>query len=67
MNETPADFIEFVEKSRNNTEKRPLRDHLAEEIIRQVVHGEREITDIATETKTGDVYVRFSFKKEETK
>lgn len=64
MNYQTEEFLKFVQQSQENKEPRPLRDHLKEELLRQLVNGEREITDMATNWKTGDVFARFSFKKE---
>lgn len=64
MNELQKELLDFVTKCENNTTTRPLKDHLLEEIIRQLVRGEREIGDMATNHKNGDVFVRFCFTKE---
>ena len=58
------EFLEYVRKSAENKEPRPLREHLAEELLRQIVRKEREITDLVTNHKNGDVYARFSFTEE---
>lgn len=59
--ELQQELIDFISKCEKNTEARPLKEHLTEELLRQIMHGEREIGDMATNPKTGDVFVRFSF------
>ncbi len=65
MNHRTEEFIQFVKRSQEDKTKRPLKEHLAEELLHQLVNGDREITDMATNPKTGDVFARFSFTKEE--
>lgn len=65
MNYRTEEFIQFIKRSQENKTNRPLKEHLAEELLRQLVSGDREITDMATDPMTGDVFARFSFTKEE--
>lgn len=57
------DLIDFVKKSEADKTPRPLKAHLVEEILKQIVNGEREITGLATNHESGDVFVKFSFTK----
>ncbi|WP_306568965.1 hypothetical protein [Faecalispora jeddahensis] len=59
-------LLEFIADCENNAGRKPLRVHLTAELFQQVLDGQREIGDIATDHKTGDVYVRFCFTKEAT-
>ena len=61
MTDLQKELIEFVSACEKDKSPRPLKRHLVEGIIEQIVRGEREIGDIATNSKTGDVFVRFCF------
>lgn len=62
--ELQNELLEFVTRSKADKTVRPLKAHLVEELLKQMVEGEREITGLVTNHKTGDVFVRFSFTKE---
>jgi hypothetical protein len=62
--ELQKELIEFVKTSQSDKTPRPLKVHLVEELIKQLVNGEREITGLITNHKTGDVFVKFSFSAE---
>lgn len=57
------EFMTKFEEETKNGEKKPLKDHLVYELFRQLVNGDREISALATSEKTGEVFVRFSFKE----
>lgn len=57
-------LIKFVEDSKNNKEQRPLKVHLAESLLEDIVKGDREITGLVSDCGNGDVFVRFSFTEE---
>ncbi len=57
-------LLEFIAGCQNNAERRPLRVHLTAELFQQVMDGKREIGDIATDQRNGDVYIRFCLTKE---
>ncbi len=59
--ELQNELLEFVKKEENNTNPKPLKIVLVAELLRQIARNEREITGMATNQKTGDVFVRFSF------
>ena len=63
MTDLQKELIDFVTDCENNKTPRPLKEHLTKELLRQIVHGEREIGDIATNDDSGDVFVRFCFTK----
>ena len=54
------ELLEFVENEKDKSPK-PLRDVFLCELLRQMVNNERMISGLATNQKTGDVFVRFSF------
>ena len=58
------ELLKFVSDCENGAERRPLRDHLTAKLFQQILDGDREIGDLATDQKTGDVFVRFCFTKE---
>ena len=58
------ELLQFVSDSEKKTHPKPLRTHLTEELLRQIMRGEREIADICTNQKTGDVFARFCFTKD---
>lgn len=58
-------LVEFIRKCESNDAPRPLKQHLVEELLRQIINGDREITGMATNPKTGEVYVSFGFTTEE--
>ena len=62
--ELQKELIEFVKTSQSAKTPRPLKAHLVEELLKQIVEGEREITGLITNHKTGDVFVKFSFSAE---
>jgi hypothetical protein len=62
--ELQKELIEFVKTSQSDKATRPLKAHLVEELLKQIVEGEREITGLITNHKTGDVFVKFSFSAE---
>lgn len=64
MTDLQKELMDFVDKAEKNKTQRPLRDHLTEELLRQIMRGEREIGDMATNSATGDVFVRFCFKED---
>lgn len=65
MTDLQKELLAFVNSCEVNgaSGKKPktLRDVLTEELLRQIMRGEREIGDIATNSETGDVFVRFCF------
>lgn len=63
--ELQKELIAFVEAEERNKNPKPLRDGLVAELLRQIINGKREITGMATNHGSGDVFVRFSFTKEE--
>lgn len=65
LSETEKKLCEFVKKFNEDKKPRPLREHLAEALLEQIMKGEREITALITENATGNVYVCFSFTKDE--
>jgi len=62
--ELQKELVEFVKQCESDKTPRPLKVHLVEELIKQLVNGEREITGLITNHKTGDVFVKFSFSAE---
>ncbi len=62
--EMQKELLEFVKSEEDNKNPKPLKYGLVAEIFKQILHGEREITGLATNHKSGDVFVRFSFTKE---
>lgn len=63
--EVQSELIAFVEKEERDKSPKPLKVSLVAELMRQIVLNEREITGMATNRKTGDVFVRFSFTPDE--
>lgn len=61
--ELQKELLDFVTKEESNNEPKPLKITLVAELLRQITKGEREIVGIATNSETGDVFVRFSFTK----
>ena len=59
--ELQKELIKFVEDSKNNKEQKPLKLHLVESLLEDIVNGDREITGLASDWGNGDVFVRFSF------
>ena len=59
--ELQKELIKFVEDSKNNKEQKPLKLHLVESLLEDIVKGDREITGLASDWGNGDVFVRFSF------
>ena len=59
--ELQKELIKFVEDSKNNKEQKPLKLHLVESLLEDIVNGDREITGLASDWENGDVFVRFSF------
>lgn len=59
------ELLEFVEKEERDTTPKPLKVALVAELLRQIVRNKREITGMATNQRTGDVFVRFSFTRDE--
>ena len=57
-------LIKFVEDSKKNKEPRPIKLHLAESLLEDIIKGEREITGLVSDWGNGDVFVRFSFTEE---
>ena len=62
--ELQKELVEFVKQCELDKGKRPLKMHLVEELLRQIIEGQREITGLITNQKNGDVFVKFSFTKE---
>lgn len=46
--ELQKELIEFVKTSQSDKTPRPLKVHLVEELLKQIVEGEREITGLIT-------------------
>ena len=63
--ELQKELLNFVKNEKANKNAKPLKKHLIEEILSQICKNEREITGLSTCKKTGDVFVRFSFVKDE--
>ena len=59
--EFQKELLDFIKKEEQNTNPKPLKESLIAELLRQMVNGVREITGMATNSGTGDVFVRFSF------
>lgn len=59
--ELQKELIKFVEDSKNNKEQKPLKLHLVESLLEDIVKGDREIAGLASDWENGDVFVRFSF------
>lgn len=59
--ELQKELIKFVEDSKNNKEQKPLKLHLVESLLEDIVNGDREITGLTSDWGNGDVFVRFSF------
>ncbi len=55
------ELLGFVRSCEESKEPRPLKSHLAEELLRQIARGEREITALATRGSSGDVFICFSY------
>lgn len=62
--ELQKELVEFVKQCESDKATRPLKAHLVEELLKQIVEGDREITGLITNHKTGDVFVKFSFSAE---
>ena len=62
--ELQKELIAFVEAESKNKQPKKLKESLVAELLRQLIDGDREITGMVTNQKTGDVFVRFSFKQE---
>lgn len=62
--ETQKELLEFVKKEQENKNPKPFKYSLIAEIFKQILDGEREITGLSTDYKTGDVFVRLSFTKD---
>jgi hypothetical protein len=62
--ELQKELIAFVEAESKNKQPKKLKESLVAELLRQLIDGDREITGMATNQKSGDVFVRFSFKQE---
>ncbi len=65
--ELQKDLVNFVKESENNHNPRKLKLFLAEALLEDIVKGDREISEIATNRKTGDVFVKFSFTEDAMK
>ena len=63
MTEIDEKLCDFVKKSKEDKSLRPLKDHLVEALLEQIMNGDREISALMTEQPTGNVYVCFSFTK----
>lgn len=61
--ELQKELVEFVKQCESDKATRPLKAYLIAELIKQLVNGDREITGLATNHESGDVFVRFSFTK----
>lgn len=61
--ELQKELLDFVRDSESDKTPRPLKAYLIAELIKQLVNGDREITGLATNHESGDVFVRFSFTK----
>lgn len=57
-------LIEFVNDSKNNKVPKKFSISLAEELLKNIVNGDREISGIATDWGSGDVFCIFSFTEE---
>ena len=59
--ELQKELIKFVEDSKKNKEQKPLKLHLVESLLEDIVNGDREITGLESDWGNGDVFVKFSF------
>ena len=59
--ELQKELLEFCKAEENNTEPKPLKEILIAEVLRKIAKGQREITGMATNEETGDVFIRLSF------
>jgi hypothetical protein len=57
------ELLAFCEAEAADKARKPLKLSLAAELLREIILGEREITCMATNQKTGDVFVCFSLRE----
>ena len=67
MSKINKELREFVKQFEDDKRPRPLKEHLAAELLKQIMNGEREIKSLITDYKTGNVFVCFGFTKEDEK
>jgi hypothetical protein len=58
--EQQKELLAFCEAEAADKARKPLKLSLAAELLREITLGEREITCMATNQKTGDIFVCFS-------
>jgi len=63
--ELQKELLAFVEAEEKNKQPKKLSESLIAELLRQLINGDRNITGMATNQKSGDVFVRFSFREKE--
>lgn len=61
--ELQRELIEFCKREEEDKSPKQLNYALIAELLRQLASGNRQITGMLTNHKTGDVFVRFSFKE----
>lgn len=63
MTEIEQQLCDFVKQFEADKSPRPLKEHLAEELLKQIMRGEREISALIQDPNNGNIFVCFSFTK----
>lgn len=54
-------YKQFKPEVESGLERRPLKDYLVLELLRQIANGDRQIESMVADRETGDVFVCFGF------